>query len=232
MAGLQALALASHGTTVALLDLRGTGDSAGEHSDATWDGWRADVQFAWEWLGKIASTRRLLWGSRLGGLLAADLVARGTISPIALLLWQPVISGTSFFNQWLRLGSAQQLTRASDRTDSKSLRGALDSGMHVEVGGYELHPDLVSGAGAVNLAALDLRSCAVIWREVSPMDPPTLSPASESVASRWIGAGTSVDIAPIEGASFWASQDIVEVQSLIVNTTQVITQLLSPETPP
>ena len=229
---LQARNLASHGATVAILDPRGTGDSAGEYRDATWKGWREDVEFAWDWLGKTACAPRLLWGSRLGGLLAADLVAGGAIAPHALLLWQPVVSGTSFFTQWLRIASAQQLTGGGGRGDTKSLRRALDSGVHVEVGGYELNPGLVSGAEAVSLAALDVTSCAVIWREVSPADPPTLSPAAESAASRWRAAGARVDIAPIMGASFWASQEIVEAHALIEDTTKVITQVLSPDTAP
>ena len=55
MAALQARALARLGGTVALFDPRGTGDSAGEHGDATWDDWRCDVLTAWRWLGERVS---------------------------------------------------------------------------------------------------------------------------------------------------------------------------------
>jgi len=222
MSALQARAFALHGATVALLDLRGTGESAGEHRDATWDGWREDVGFAWDWLGRTGSVPRVLWGTRLGGLLAADLVADRAIDPEALLLWQPVASGTAFFNQWLRIASAQQLTGRSDRADAGSLRRALTSGQHVEVGGYELNPSLVSGAEAVNLAELDVGCSMVVWREVSPADPPSLSPAADNVANAWMASGTRVDIAPIVGASFWASQEIAEVPALVTATTHAM----------
>jgi len=227
MIALQAHALARLGATVAMLDLRGTGDSAGDHGDATWEGWRDDVRFAWEWLGRGASVPRMLWGTRLGGLLVADVVARGGIAPYAMLLWQPVISGASFFNQWLRLASARQLTGAGDGGDARMLRRALDSGASIEVGGYELHPDLIGSAQTVNLAALDLGSSAVVWRDVSSADPPTLSPASHNVAGGWKSAGKRVDIAAVSGAAFWASQEIVEVPALIASCTDAIAQLMS-----
>jgi exosortase A-associated hydrolase 2 len=227
MSALQARALARRGATVAMLDLRGTGDSAGDHSDATWEGWRDDVRFAWDWLGRVASVPRLLWGTRLGGLLAADLVASGILAPHAVLLWQPVISGASFFNQWLRIASARQVTGAGDAADARSLRQALESGLPIEVGGYDLHPDLIRGAQAVNLGTLDPGSCAVVWRDVSPADPPMLSPAAENVARDWRSAGERVDIAAITGASFWASQEIVDVPELVANGTDAVAQLMS-----
>jgi exosortase A-associated hydrolase 2 len=226
MSALQARALARGGATVALLDLRGTGDSAGDHVDATWDGWRDDVRCAWDWLGQVASVPRLLWGTRLGGLLAADLVAGRILAPHALLLWQPVISGASFFNQWLRITTARQLT-GGGRADARPPRRAEDSSAPIEVGGYDLHPDLLRRAQAVDLGALDLGSCAVIWRDVSAADPPALSPAALNVAGGWRAAGKCVDIAAVAGASFWASQEIVEVPALIATSTEAVAQLMS-----
>ena len=40
MVAMQCRALAEAGGVAAVVDLRGTGDSGGEHGDATWDGWR------------------------------------------------------------------------------------------------------------------------------------------------------------------------------------------------
>jgi exosortase A-associated hydrolase 2 len=232
MSALQARALADLGATVAMLDLRGTGDSAGDHGDATWNGWREDVQFAWDWLGRAAPAPRLLWGTRLGGLLAADLVHGGSIAPHAVLLWQPVVSGASFFNQWLRLTSARQLTATDDEAGaSPTLRRIPDSAPNIEVGGYRLHPDLIRGAQSVNLAALDPGACAVVWRDVSPAEPPALSAAAEKIASGWRSAGRSVDIAPVAGGSFWASQEIVEVPALVTTGTEAIARLLSLDAP-
>src|SRR5207302_2704773 len=114
MASLQARALALLGGTVALLDLRGTGDSEGQHGDATWEGWRADVVCAWHWLRERVPVPSILWGLRLGSLLAAELASQRVIEPAVLLLWQPVVSGRGYFSQWLRLGTAQQLTARAE----------------------------------------------------------------------------------------------------------------------
>jgi exosortase A-associated hydrolase 2 len=223
MVTLQARSLARCGGVVALLDPRGTGDSSGEHGGATWEGWRADVEFAWEWLGRRASVPRVLWGMRLGGLLAAELVSSGAIAPAVTLLWQPVISGRIFFGQFLRLAVAQQLTGlANDGADTKSLRALLESGASIEVGGYDLHPALIAGAEAVDLGALVPRSCPVVWRETAIGDPPTLSPAASKIAAQWQDAEVRVDCAAVRGPSFWAAQEIEEAPNLVLSTTAAI----------
>src|SRR3546814_1526626 len=51
MAALQARALAALGIDVLLLDLFGTGDSAGDFRDARWEIWREDAMAAVAWLG-------------------------------------------------------------------------------------------------------------------------------------------------------------------------------------
>ena len=223
MAALQARALARLGGTVALFDPRGTGDSAGEHGDATWDDWRCDVLTAWRWLGERVSVPCLLWGLRLGGLLAADLVARGAIGPAALLLWQPVSSGRLYFNQFLRLAAAQQMTgRSPAGADPKLLRAALQSGASIEITGYDLHPALVAGAEALALSALARPQCPIVWRETTIIEPAVISPAAATVAAAWAGAGAQLDLAAVRGSSFWATQEITEAPELIASTASAM----------
>src|SRR5437016_10228477 len=176
MASLQARALALLGGTVALLDLRGTGDSEGQHGDATWEGWRADVVCAWDWLRERVPVPSILWGLRLGSLLAAELVSQRVIEPAVLLLWQPVVSGRGYFSQWLRLGTAQQLTaRAEGSKGTKTLHEMIDAGDSIEVGGYTLNPELVTGAHAADLSTLSVPASRMIWHETSITEPPVLS---------------------------------------------------------
>ena len=94
---------------MAVLDPRGTGDSCGEHGDATWAGWREDVaspgagsqpgrltlQFygASGWVDCLPWTR---WQRRDRAGCAAALAARA--------------SGKQWFSQFLRLATAQQIT--------------------------------------------------------------------------------------------------------------------------
>jgi exosortase A-associated hydrolase 2 len=222
---LQARALAAIGGTVALLDPTGTGDSAGGHGDATWDAWCGDVAVAWDWLSGRAPVPRLLWGMRLGGLLACDLVTRAVISPDALLLWQPVISGRAFFNQLLRLAKVRQIS-VPERGGSPTpmAEAAAEPESSIEVAGYDLDPALIAGAGAVDLTNAPVPRCRTFWRETTTSTPPAISPASERVAAGWKRAGAALDIAAIPGPSFWATQEISEASELIAATTHLVAE--------
>jgi exosortase A-associated hydrolase 2 len=223
MASLQARAFAMLGGSVALLDLRGTGDSGGEHGDATWEGWRADVVCAWHWLGQRVPVPSVLWGTRLGSLLAAELVSQHIIEPAVLLFWQPVISGRAYFSQLLRLGTAQQLIgRAEARTGTKTLREIVDAGASIEVGGYELNSGLVKGAEAADLSTMVAPASRMIWHETSISEPPALSRAASKIVSRWTDEGAKVESTVVSGPSFWATQEIVEAPELIAATSASI----------
>lgn len=228
MAALQARALASAGGIVALLDLRGTGDSAGDHGGATWEGWRDDVACAWSWLVGQTGGPCLLWGLRLGALLAAETAAKGRVAPAALLLWQPVVSGQAYFGQVLRLATIQGRLSADDTggRDAKALRAALASNEAVEVAGYELGPALVAGAEAASLAAMGDPGCPVIWRDIVTDASGALSPATQRIAARWKGDGVALDVAAVSGSQFWATQEIAEAPDLVQATTAVVVGLV------
>lgn len=227
MIALQARAFAELGGVVAVLDPRGTGDSCGEHGDATWAGWREDVGVAWRWLAARASCPSVLWGHRLGFLLALDAMAAHEIEPDVLLLWQPVASGKQWFSQFLRLATAQQITgTGGGGSDTRSLRAELAAGRSIEIAGYDLHPELVSGAEAIDLAAVPAPKCPTIVREVTLGSPASLSPVAERAVGRWSAAGTTVNAMAIEGASFWAAQEIAEVPQLVASTTAAVIEAL------
>ncbi|MEO6566031.1 MAG: hydrolase 2, exosortase A system-associated [Casimicrobiaceae bacterium] len=226
MAALQARTFAAAGGLVALLDPRGTGDSGGDHGSATWEGWRDDVAVAWTWLAGRTHQPCILWGLRLGALLAADVVASGCVAPVSLLLWQPVASGRIFFNQLLRLATAQQIVgNSTGGPDAKALRGAMSAGTSIEIAGYELNPALVSGAEALDLAELGRVGCPVIWREASIDAASPISPATARIAARWRQDGAEVDLEGVNGPSFWASQEIAEAPKLVASTTAAVTSL-------
>src|SRR3546814_18352731 len=117
MAALQARALAALGIDVLLLDLFGTGDSAGDFRDARWEIWREDAMAAVAWLGARCGGRVGLWGLRLGTLLAAEVAAE--MQAPRLLLWQPVLSGERHLTQFLRLRVAAGLGKRSARSAAR-----------------------------------------------------------------------------------------------------------------
>jgi exosortase A-associated hydrolase 2 len=216
---LQARALAKAGGVVALLDLRGTGDSAGEHGIASWAGWHADVRAAWSWLGARVRGPRWLWGNRLGALLAADVAAGPCVRPDGLLMWQPVVSGRGFFNQWLRLGRAQKLTQQGEPAAERATTPAGHDATEQEVAGYGVSAALLEPARAVDLLTRTPPCDTVIVREVSIAQPPTPSAATAALVRAWSVPGATIDARAVSGPSFWISQEIEEAVDLVGETT-------------
>src|SRR5690606_4872669 len=124
MAALQARAFAQAGWDVMQIDLYGCGDSSGEFRDASWDLWLADVRAAWDWLEQRAQQAVWLWGLRAGCLLT-DAAARLRGSPARLLLWQPVLSGQRFLQQFLRTRVTGAAMDGGARSSIGALREAL-----------------------------------------------------------------------------------------------------------
>ena len=122
MVALQARAFAAAGGCVVSYDPSGTGDSAGDHGEATWARWRDDAAAAWTFMRIEFPVPGVLWGLRLGALLAASMAADARFEPSALLLWQPVASGATYFNQFLRLAAASEIAgRTGPARDGKML---------------------------------------------------------------------------------------------------------------
>ena len=97
--------LAADGWTVLMADLFGTGDSAGDHAEASLDQWRDDLDRACALLRARARDRvPVLIGARLGALLATDLVGRLPVPPRAVVLWNPPPSGAALIDPLRRLG--------------------------------------------------------------------------------------------------------------------------------
>src|SRR5512143_2367551 len=93
LASAQARSLAKGGYAALLLDHFGTGDSTGELKDATWDIWHADLDAGAAWLEQQTGLPVMLWGCRLGALLAAEAASRAPERFRRLLFWQHVIDG-------------------------------------------------------------------------------------------------------------------------------------------
>jgi exosortase A-associated hydrolase 2 len=220
MAALQARALAAAGWTVLQLDLFGCGDSEGEFGGATWNQWLDDTATGLEWLRAETGSMPALWGLRAGGLLAAQ--AMQGMDPVPdLLLWQPVISGQRYLQQFLRMNVAAQLSSAEGaaRVGTQQLRDQLGRGEPVEVGGYEISPALALGMETSDLLPPS-NPTRVAWLEVASGAALELSPASSQKVEAWRAAGHRVDIRVVEGLPFWQTQEIAECSALIEATLE------------
>jgi len=218
MAAMQSRALAASGWTVLQFDLLGCGDSEGDFGDATWSRWLEDTYACVEWLRAETGSMPALWGLRAGALLA--LHAMRALSPVpGLLLWQPVVSGKRYLQQFLRLGVAGQLGSADGaaRVGTQQLRDLLGHGESVEVGGYAMSPGLALGLEASELLPPPAPT-RVAWLEVTSSTTLELPAASSQCVETWRAAGHHVDVGVIEGLPFWQTSEIAECAALIQAT--------------
>jgi exosortase A-associated hydrolase 2 len=217
MITLQARALAAQGWGTLLVDLHGTGDSAGGFVDARWSHWLDDLGLAWTWLQQQTGGARAVWGIRLGALLACEWHAGRGDATLPLLLWQPVADGKSHLTQFLRVKIAAQM----DRTDlpketTGNMRAQLAAGRLVEVGGYELHPELCTAIDAARLADHALPAgTRLLWLENAPADKPELSPASRMLLDKWPGAAVQAQSLVFTGPAFWQVHERMVAPAII-----------------
>lgn len=221
MAALQARRFAAEGYAVLQVDLSGCGDSACDFGDATWEAWLADAGLAHAWLSARTSGPIMLWGLRTGASLAVELA--GALSDIErLLLWQPVVNGEQYLNQFLRIKLASEmLSGGQAQSGTKDLRAQLESGVGIEVGGY-----LLGAAMARSLARMKLADtippCPVEWLEIGAEHSASPTPASQRIVDVWRTAGVNVHTRTVSGEPFWVTQEITECPGLIEATIAAV----------
>ena len=222
MAALQSRALAAAGWTVLQLDLFGCGDSEGEIGGASWNQWLDDTAAGMAWLRAETGSMPAVWGMRTGCLLAVQ-ATRGMDPVPNLLLWQPVISGKRYLQQFLRLNVAAQLSNAESaaRVGTQQLREQLGRGEQVEVGGYAIAPALALGLEAAELLPPSMPT-RVAWLEVATGATLELSPTSSQQVETWRAAGHRIDVRVVEGLPFWQTQEIAECPAMIEATLQAV----------
>jgi exosortase A-associated hydrolase 2 len=219
MAALQARALAAQGTAVLLLDLFGTGDSAGDFEDARWPIWLADVEAAARWLEMHDRCPVGLWGLRLGALLAVAAAADQPGRFERLLLWQPVTDGKAMLTQFLRIRVAAGMSEASGEK-TEELRARWARGEPLEIAGYTVSPELAFAVDGVRMDGLRPGKGAHLqWFEVAAERSERLLPSSQRVIETWRQAGLRGSAMTVEGDPFWALQETTLAPDLIAATT-------------
>lgn len=222
MVAMQARDFARHGIGTLVVDPYGTGDSAGEFADATWDTWRDDIGSGLAWLRSRGNGCRALWGVRLGALMAAQ-IAAGEPGIEHLLLWQPVLNGKTFYTQFLRIRIAADLEQAGGVKSTDELRQRSAAGECVEVSGYRVGPDLARAldeATMPDLAALP--SVRTTWLEVLPSADAVVPRASTRAVDDLRAAGASVDFESVVGPPFWQVHEREIAPQLIAATTRTV----------
>jgi exosortase A-associated hydrolase 2 len=204
--------LAEAGVGVLLIDPLGCGDSTGSLEDASWQAWHDDIDLATTWLRSRGHPRLMLWGMRLGAMLAAQYAAEQPQTIERCLFWHPVINGDSFLTQFLRLrtANAMLMARSGEGETVKQLRAELAAGRSLEVAGYALTPSLAKALGPLDLEQIRPR-CPVQWVEVVVDAASEPTQAAVRVSSKWRELGTQVDVVTVAANAFWGVSNATEL---------------------
>jgi exosortase A-associated hydrolase 2 len=223
MITLVALRLSERGIATVIPDLYGTGDSGGEFVDADWDTWRDDVSRVARWTVENVGPLEGVLAIRLGAALAVAVAQDGGISGVRqTVLWQPVLDGKRFLNQFLRLRVAAAMASGTQESASE-LRRRLNSGEALEIAGYELSPPLAEALERVAPpAALPPGLGAMLWAEVSTGADPALPAPSQAAVDRYRAAGAMLETAVCAGEPYWSSTEIVVNAELVDVTASFI----------
>lgn len=211
MAAQQARAFAALGYAVLQIDLFGCGDSCGEFSAGRWPLWQRDLRVAAAWLAERQAGPLYIWGVRLGALLAMDLAAARAVD--GLVLWQPVISGRTCINQFLRQQLVRQRADGAAVHGIHALRAELAARGRIEVAGFELDLALACGIEKCEAFRLPIKPCSVHWFSSAAMP--------RRLAAAWRHAGIDLHYHAIELLPFWADPARPESPSLLAATTRV-----------
>jgi exosortase A-associated hydrolase 2 len=202
-------ALAERGCAVLQFDFLGCGDSSGEHFEGSFARWLENARRALGWLCDDERDSPLcLWSLRSGALLLPDLVAQ-CARPPALLLWQPVLSGTQYLTYLLRQKlAASLLAPEPERSGVKELRARLKGGETLEIGGYAISPLLANDLEQSTFGLEKGFAGRVSWLELSTLPAPTLSPAARAKVDILSANGIDVHAEAVHGPPFWQSVEI------------------------
>lgn len=221
MVTMQAQRLAMQGLATLVLDPRGTGDSCGEFEDADWDGWADDLRRGADWLDQHGYGCRVLWGLRLGALMAARLAAERPAVE-RLLLWQPVVAGKAYWTQFLRIRIAAEMGQPDGVRSTEELRRQSAAGTAVEVSGYHVGAALAQALDRLEWPAPEaLKHCTVHWCEVLADADAVVPRANAKLLDAMQASGVATTSSQVIGPAFWQVHERDVAPALLEATTAI-----------
>lgn len=204
---------AQAGFAVAVLDLLGCGDSEGHFADATWDRWCADLLAAAAHAREHFQCPTTFWSVRAGSLFLPDVHEAFD----RFVLWQPVAQGENYLTQLLRMRVAADALAGGNVT-TKALRAELEQGRSLEIGGYEMGPDLLLPMSRRSLDAWTPARGDVLWLETGGETEGSCSPVATRIIQRLQAAGAAAAAEWVPGDAFWMTLEIAENRALADRT--------------
>jgi exosortase A-associated hydrolase 2 len=145
--------LAKLGYTILRFDYMGHGDSDGKFEESSIETRISDIKCAAELIrNKMDDNSKInLLGLRLGATLAA-MVAEEVENINRLILWGPILNGSSYMKQMLRINIATQSAVYKEvRYNTEALIQQMKEGKTVNIDGYEVAWDLFQQTKKIDL---------------------------------------------------------------------------------
>lgn len=200
----QARSFARSGYSCVLIDFFGTGDSQGQLRNASLPIWKSNIQVTVDALQSESPAPLILWGLRLGGLLALDYAASSTLSPRDIILWQPVNSPSVYITQVLRQRVASLMVRDLPPETTKEIRQRLAAGEDVEVSGYTLAGALVEQIESIDVSAMQgLCAGTIYWLEHVMEAGKEIGVASRRVVDQLSEQGNRIEVRTFCDPPIW-----------------------------
>jgi len=208
LAAAQARWFSHQGISSAILDYHGTGESPGDLCSTTLAVWRDNINHLLEQLLRRHHCPVLLWGFRLGALLAMDF---STIRPgriDQLLLWQPIVSGSTFVTQLLRQRTATLVKNQEKSETTTDMKLQLAAGQSLDVGGYRLGGTLMTDLDKLEMTSFSQpetldKKLSIFWLEHSAEEDAGLGAKSTRAISGLQQKGIQVAATTFTGDPVW-----------------------------
>ena len=213
--------LASQGIHVLLPDFYGTGDSEGDFADASWQGWLEQLA---ECIHQMQQEYQLehysLLAVRSGALLATAYLQQPHPVVDRLVLWQPVVEGSTHLTQFLRLRLASNMLSGDrDKESGNMLKQRLAAGEVVEVAGYALTSAVADGLAAASVKNIAPDSLPpTCWIDVVAKEGQMPPLVNRKLVQSWQEAGVDLQHHSCVGEPFWGSVEIVELHDMVAKS--------------
>jgi exosortase A-associated hydrolase 2 len=204
----QARSFARAGYSCTLIDFYGTGDSQGRLCEASLAIWKRNIQLAVNSLQHDYPAPLILWGLRLGGLIALDYAAGSEFKPQEIILWHPVNSAALYVNQVLRQRVASLMVKNLPPETTKEIRQRLAQGENVEVAGYTLSEMLVRDIEGIEFTNMSQLSAGTIfWLEHVSEAGKDIGLASRKVVDQLTQQSNRVEVQTFCDPPIWQLYD-------------------------